>query len=145
VPVTVRILGSDDASVLDRVVPDVFDNPVDPSCTAEFLADSRLHLAVALDGDQVIGMASAVHYVHPDKRPELWVNEVAVAPAYRCQGIGRRLLEALFEHGRVLGCHEAWVATEPGNTPARRLYAAAGGVEVPKPFVMIEFRLTPQS
>src|SRR3954470_7212717 len=101
---TVRILGSDESSVLDHVAPDVFDNPVHPRWTAEFLADSRHHLAVAIDEGEVVGMASAVHYVHPDKPPELWVNEVSVAPTHRAQGVGRRLLEALFERGRSLGC-----------------------------------------
>ena len=89
-------------------------------------------------------MASAVHYVHPDKPPELWINEVGVAPTHRGLGIGRRLLEALFERGRALGCRQAWVGTEASNTAARRLYAAAGGVEAPEPFVMVEFRLMPE-
>jgi GNAT superfamily N-acetyltransferase len=141
---TIRILGPGDASVLDRVAPGVFDNAIDPRWTAEFLADVRHHLAVAFDGDQVVGMASAVHYVHPDKPPELWINEVAVTSTHRSQGIGRQLLEALFERGRSLGCREAWVATEPSNTAARRLYAASGGVEASQAFVMVEFRLTPE-
>jgi ribosomal protein S18 acetylase RimI-like enzyme len=141
---TIRILGADDASVLDNVAAGVFDNAVDRRWTAEFLADSRHHLAVALKGDQVVGMASAVHYIHPDKPNELWINEVAVAPTYREQGIGRRLIDALFECGRSFGCREAWVATEPENVAARRLYAAAGGVEAPAPFVMFEFKLLPE-
>lgn len=141
---TVRTLGREDAPVLDRVAPGVFDHPIDPRWTAEFLADPRHHLAVALDDGQVVGMASAVHYVHPDKAPALWVNEVGVAPTHRGRGIGRRLLECLFEHARSLGCREAWVATEPSNTPARRLYASAGGKESPEPFVMVEFRLEPE-
>ena len=116
----VRMLGPADGSVLDRVAPGVFDNAVDPRWTAEFLADARHHLAVALDGDLVVGMASALHYVHPDKPPELWINEVGVAPTHRGQGIGQRLIEALFERGRSLGCRQAWVATEPSNTAARR-------------------------
>ncbi len=130
-PPRIKILEPGHASVLDRVSPGVFDNPIDPRWTAEFLADSRHHLAVAIDGDMVVGMASAVHYVHPDKPPELWINEVGVAPTHRTQGIGRRLLDALFERGRALGCRQAWVATEPGNLPARRLYAGAGGKEAP--------------
>jgi GNAT superfamily N-acetyltransferase len=138
---TIRILGPGDVPVLDDVAPGVFDNAVDGRWTAEFLADARHHLAVALDGGRVVGMASAVHYVHPDKPPELWVNEVAVAPPYHRRGIGRRLLSALFERGRALGCREAWVGTKPTNTPARRLYAAVGGKESPEPFVMVEFRL----
>jgi len=141
---TVRTLGREDAPVLGRVAPGVFDHPIDPRWTAEFLDDPRHHLAVALDDGQVVGMASAVHYVHPDKPPALWVNEVGVAPTHQGQGIGRRLLECLFEHARSLGCREAWVATEPSNTPARRLYASAGGRESPEPFVMVEFRLAPE-
>jgi GNAT superfamily N-acetyltransferase len=143
-PPRIQILEPGDASVLDRVSPGVFDNPIDPRWAAEFLSDSRHHLAVAIDGDLVVGMASAVHYVHPDKPPELWINEVGVAQTHRAQGIGRQLLEALFQHGRALGCQQAWVATEPGNTAARRLYAAAGGIEAPEPFVMVEFRLLPE-
>ena len=115
---TIRMLGPDDASVLAHVAPDVFDYAIDSRWTAEFLADTRHHLAVALDGDQVVGMASAVHYVHPDKPPELWVNEVAVAPPYWRRGIGRQLLEALFERGRSLGCRQAWVGTDQSNTSA---------------------------
>ena len=44
---TIRILGLEDAAVLDRVALGVFDNAVDPRWAAEFLADSRHHLAVS--------------------------------------------------------------------------------------------------
>jgi aminoglycoside 6'-N-acetyltransferase I len=137
---TVRMLGADEASVLDRVAADVFDDDVDARWAAEFFADRRHHLAVALDDGVVVGMASGVHYVHPDKPPELWVNEVGVAPSHQRQGIGRALLEALFARGRELGCREAWVLTDDANAAARRLYAAVGGEETPA--VMVSFRLT---
>ena len=127
--VVIKLLTSGDASVLDRVAPEVFDNPVDSTLTREFLEDSRHHLAVALDGETVVGMASALHYLHPDKPPELWINEVGVSPVYQNRGIGRELLRALFVHGKTLGCVEAWVGTERANSAARRMYAAAGGEE----------------
>ena len=53
--VTIRMLGPDDASVLDRVAPDVFNDDVDPRWTAEFFGDTRHHLAVALDGELWFG------------------------------------------------------------------------------------------
>jgi aminoglycoside 6'-N-acetyltransferase I len=137
--ITIRILGADDISVLDNVAPDVFDNPVDPRWSAEFLADPRHHLAVAIDDGTVVGMASGVHYVHPDKAPQLWINEAAVTPAYQKQGIGRRILAALLAHGRALGCTEAWVLTGRDNIAARRMYAAAGGVEDAEEIVMMNF------
>ena len=137
----IRLLGPGDASVLDNVAPSVFDNAIDPRWTAEFLSDPRHHLAVAIDEGRVVGMASAVHYVHPDKAPQLFINEIAVAPPYQRQGIGRRLMERLLNRGRELGCREAWVGTERSNTAARRLYSAAGGVEEPEDFVIVQFDL----
>jgi ribosomal protein S18 acetylase RimI-like enzyme len=143
VPVTIRILGPTDGAVLENVAPDVFDNPVDARWSAEFLADPRHHLAVAIDEDtqQVVGMASGLHYVHPDKPPELWIDEVAVAPPYQDRGVGRQMLAALLAHARTLGCGEAWVLTSYGNTAARRMYAAAGGVEDSEAPLMITFPL----
>jgi len=138
---TIRILGAGEARLLDRVAPDVFDNDVDARWAAEFLADRRHHLAVAVDDGVVVGMASAVHYVHPDKPPELWVNEVGVAPSHQRRGIGRALLQTLFARGRELGCREAWVLTDDANTAARGLYVAVGGEETPA--VMVSFRLMP--
>jgi aminoglycoside 6'-N-acetyltransferase I len=139
--VAVRVLGRDDLAVLDAVADDVFDGPVDPRWSAEFLTDPRHHLAVAVAGGVVVGIASGVHYVHPDKPPELWVNEVGVAPPYRDRGVGRRLLRALFARGREVGCERGWVGTEVGNAAARRLYRAVGGVEDAEPFVLVSFAL----
>lgn len=139
--IEVRILTQVDASLLEHVAPDVFDEPIDANWSAEFLADSRHHLAVAIDEGTVIGMASGVHYVHPDKPPELWINEVGVAETHRRRGIARRLLEALFERGRGLGCSEAWVLADQSNATARRLYESAGGRAAPEPAIMFEFPL----
>jgi aminoglycoside 6'-N-acetyltransferase I len=122
----IRLLRSGDAGVLGHVAPGVFDHPVDARWTNAFLTDARHHLLVAVDGDLVVGMCSAVDYVHPDKAPQLWINEIGVAPAYQLRGIGRRLIDAMLVHGRTLGCTEAWLGTDATNTAARRLYAAAG-------------------
>ena len=114
---------------LERVAPGMFDRQVDPSLADEFANDPRHHLALALEDGVVVGMASAVHYVHPDKPAQLWVNEVGVAPSHRRRGIGRALLALLFAHARTLGCTEAWVLTEEDNAAARSLYREAGGRE----------------
>ena len=137
----IRILTSGDTPVLDRTAPDVFDEPVHPRWTAEFLADPRHHLAVALSDGVVVGMASAVHYVHPDKPPELWINEVGVAAAHHRQGLARQLLQALFGRGRELGCTQAWVLADQSNTVALRLYTSVGGEAAAEPCVMFEFPL----
>lgn len=138
--VTVRLLRSDEADVLRHVAPDVFDHAIDSVQTDAFFADSRHHLAVALDDSLVVGMASAVEYFHPDKPPTLWINEVGVAPDYQRCGLGKRLVAVLLEHARALGCTEAWVGTEVENEAARQLYVASGG-GTGEPFVMYTFPL----
>jgi aminoglycoside 6'-N-acetyltransferase I len=132
-------LGMDDAPMLDRVADGVFDHAIDPRWSAEFFADPRHHLIVAIEGGVVVGMITAVNYVHPDKAPQLWINEVGVAPSHRRRGIGRRMLDAMLAHGRALGCTEAWLGTEEDNLPARRLYESVEGSA--EPFVLYSFRL----
>lgn len=137
----VLILGADDHLLLRQVAPDVFDAAVRPGLVEEFLRDPRHHLAVAIDAGRVVGAASAVHYLHPDKDPELWINEVGVAEDYRRRGLGRHLLTALFALGRELGCREAWVLTERTNPEAIGLYRSLGGVEPAVETVMFSFSI----
>jgi aminoglycoside 6'-N-acetyltransferase I len=128
-PIETRILRSGDEPVLTNVAGQVFDNPIDPDLTKEFLSDARHHIAVAIDDGLVVAFASAVHYVHPDKPPQLWINEVAVAPTHRRQGLGKAVLRALFEVGRTHRCTEAWVLTDRLNIAAMALYSSVGGTE----------------
>ena len=138
----IKILSPQDAGVLAHVAPDVFDDPIDVGRANEFLADPRHHLAVAVEDGVVVGFVSAVHYVHPDKpRPELWINEVSVAATHRARGLATRLLHAVFEAARCVGCAEAWVLTDRANVAAMRLYAAAGRTSSPTDHVMFTFRL----
>jgi ribosomal protein S18 acetylase RimI-like enzyme len=116
-----RILHSSDRAMLENVVPGVFDNVLDPSLVAEFLGDDRHHLAVVVDGGQVIGFASGVHYVHLDKPSEMWINEVGVAADRQGRGIGKAVIQTLLQHGERLGCREAWVLTDRSNQAAMRL------------------------
>ena len=88
----------------------------------------------------VVGMASAVRYVHPDKHPQLWINEVGVAPTHRRRGVAKGMLRALLDLGESLGCSEAWVLTHRSNLPAMGLYGAAGGVAEPEDQVMFTMR-----
>ena len=127
--IEIRLLGAADSDLLDSVADGIFDQAVQPALTAEYLADPRHHIAAAIADGRIVGFASAVHYIHPDKPAELWINEVGVAEPCQRQGIGRRLMQALLEHGRALGCTEAWVLTELDNDAARGLYGEAGGAE----------------
>jgi ribosomal protein S18 acetylase RimI-like enzyme len=124
------------------VADDVFDDLLDASATREFLTDERHWLCVAIEDGVVVGFVSAVRYVHPDKpRPELWINEVGVAPDQRRRGIARAMLDVLLARARGSGCSEAWVLTSRANEAAMRLYAASGGDPAPEDSVMFTFPL----
>ena len=141
----IKVLKRGEEFLLDKCEPGVFDDPLIAEATGAFLADPRHHLAVAVEGGTVVGFASAVHYVHPDKeKPELWVNEVGVAPAKRGYGLGKKLLTALLDVASDLGCSEAWVLTDRSNSPAMRLYSSVGGEAAPTDQVMFTFLLKPE-
>lgn len=135
----IKTLASTDLSLLLNAADDVFDNPVDESLAREFLADPRHHIVVALVDGTVIGFASAVHYIHPDKPPELWINEVGVATSHQGKGIGKAIMKEMLKLGGRLGCVNAWVLTDKNNAPANGLYKSVGGNISEEETVMYEF------
>lgn len=124
---------------MEKVGDDLFDNPIKRHRAIEFFNDARHHLILALSEDEVVGMASGFHYVHPDKDPELFMNEVGVIDAFQNQGIGRSLVKFLFAYAKKLGCKEAWIGTEKSNIAAQKCYSAAGGEPDDEPFILFEF------
>jgi ribosomal protein S18 acetylase RimI-like enzyme len=138
---TIKSLSTADLHLLMNAAEDVFDNPVDEAFAREFLDDPRHHIVAAVSEDRVVGFASAVHYIHPDKPPELWINEVGVAPSHQGRGIGRAIMQEILKLGQELGCKSAWVLTDRGNEPANRLYLSAGGKTGGEETVMYEFDL----
>ena len=138
---TVKVLSNDDLHLLMNRAEGVFDNPVDEKLASEFLADPRHHIVAAISNGSVIGFVSAVHYIHPDKPTELWVNEVAVSPTYQNKGIGKTLMKETLQFGRELGCVNAWVLTDKENLPANSLYKSAGGKADSGDTIMYEFDL----
>jgi GNAT superfamily N-acetyltransferase len=109
----IKVLQRGDDRVLMKVAAEVFDNAVDAELTHEFLEDPRHHIAVALDDRMVVGFASGVHYIHPDKPAEPWINEVAIAPTHRRRGLGKAVLKALLGVGRAHRCKVALGADGP--------------------------------
>ena len=134
------MLTPDDTALALSAADGVFDDPADPRLTAEFLADPRHAICVAVDGGTVVGFASGVRYVHPDKPSEFWINEVGVAPTHRRRGLAKAILTELLDFARREGCREAWVLTDEINGPARALYASVGGEEK-RGVVQVDFQL----
>ena len=127
-------------AVLDRIAPDVFDEPINPARLAAYAAEpGHLMLLAVADGEVVAQVAAVIHR-HPDKVTELYVDEVGVTPAFQRQGLATRMMDEMFALGREFGCSEAWVGTEPDNVAANGLYAARRPAEV-SPFTMYLYEL----
>ncbi len=141
--VALRMLKTGDEAVFDHVADGVFDDTIEPALVREFLADPHHHIAVAIDDGLLVGFASGVDYIHPDKPREMFVNEVGVAPTHTRKGIGKRVLGILIGHAQGLGCINAWVLTDKSNEAARALYTSLGG-EVISDDVTLQFEFMRQ-
>jgi ribosomal protein S18 acetylase RimI-like enzyme len=128
-PFLLKRITPEDSALLDRVAPDVFDEPVRPDRLAAYLAQPGHLMILALDHEVVVGQCAAVIHKHPDKVDELYIDEVGTASTHLRQGIARAMLEAMFDWGRELGCEEAWLGTELDNVAANGLYRRFQPVE----------------
>ena len=61
---------------------------------------------------------------------EAHILNLCVGEAFRCRGVGRRLLGALMERAADAGMADAFLEVRPSNTAAIRLYLALGFEQV---------------
>jgi len=59
-------------------------------------------------------------------QPLLNIHDLAVLPEFRGQGVGARLLEAVEQHARQLGCCKVTLEVQENNHRARLVYERAG-------------------
>jgi len=85
------------------------------------LADPRRPGMGIWQADTLLAMASGWLVVD-----ELHITLVAVAPGQRRQGLGRQVLEALFEHARQQGARHATLEVAATNAAAVGLYRSLG-------------------
>jgi ribosomal-protein-alanine N-acetyltransferase len=57
---------------------------------------------------------------------EMHINNIAMRPGFRAQGIGTALLQQALEEGRHLGARRATLEVRASNAAARRLYERMG-------------------
>lgn len=132
-----------DLELLLKTPEGVFDDALVSASARAFLSTESNILVGAIDTARnvIIGFASAMIYVHPDKPiPEMWINEVGVHEDYRRQGIGKMIMDETLEIGRSKNCKVAWLATDHDNIAARALYKSSGG-KPPEDQIHIDFDL----
>ena len=68
----------------------------------------------------------------------LYLKELFVSAAYRGQGVGTLLMNAVLETAARHGCRRVEWTTDPGNTAAQAFYARLGLPRHPKVFYRLE-------
>src|SRR5207249_888127 len=82
---------------------------------------------LALDGNEPLGVAICMLGFSSFRgKPLINIHDVAVSPAARGQGIGRKLLAAVEEEARKLGCCKVTLEVRSDNVRAMGLYRSVG-------------------
>lgn len=116
----------ENSSIMSNVADDLFDEPVQADLLNAFLRDETHWLVVAVLENKVIGKATAMVHRRPDKKDELYLDEIDVIPPLRRKGIAKNILKVMLDLADDWGCEECWLGTEKDNIPARRLYESNG-------------------
>ena len=94
---------------------------------------------IAACGKQVIGQVAAYVHRRPDEAPNVYIDNLGVAPPFQRRGVARRLVDEVLAWGTTLGCHQAWIVTDTENNAARALYEGRGAAA--EPIVMFSYKL----
>ena len=101
----------------------------------DHIIDSGGEIVFAVAGDQVLGTCALIKM--EGGRFDFELAKMAVDPAFRGRGIGRRLGEAIIERARELGAQTLFLESDTILGPALRLYRKLGFEEIsrqPSPY-----------
>lgn len=114
---------AEDMALLTRTIDSALRQVTDEIIESWFLI--KADIAIALDGDRVVGMA----ILFPLPEDFAFIKNVVVLPPYQRQGIATKLLNLLFIASRLF--HEVLYAElqcDISNAPANKLYRSTGFV-----------------
>jgi ribosomal-protein-alanine N-acetyltransferase len=115
--------GDDDLTGVLEVEQESFTNPWTREMYAwELQNRSVCHIFVVRTDDCAVAGFCAFWLVFD----EIHINNLAVRPAYRGQGIGTALMDRVLAEARHLGARRATLEVRASNLPARRMYERLG-------------------
>jgi GNAT superfamily N-acetyltransferase len=88
-----------------------------------FDASEPVHALVAEAGGQLLGLAHYLfHRSTIDIHPVCYMQDLFTSHAARRKGVGRALIETVYERARAAGCVRVYWHTYNTNVTARQLY-----------------------
>lgn len=105
--------------------------PLPEEALARLIDGLRAHpttvVFLAYAGDKPVGIATCFRgFSTFAARPLLNIHDLAVLPELRGAGTGRKLLHAVEQKARELGCCKVTLEVQENNAKARRLYERTG-------------------
>jgi aminoglycoside 3-N-acetyltransferase I len=103
------------------------DNQPDDGYISELLASDTFFALVAEEGSEMLGAIAAYQLKKfEQKRSEFYIYDLAVAEAYRRQGVATMLIESLGKIAKEYGAWVTFVQADPSDAPAVALYGKLG-------------------
>jgi aminoglycoside 3-N-acetyltransferase I len=103
-----------------------------PSASREHVAallgrSDFIVIAGLFNGHPIAGLTAFVVPLTRSETAELFVYDIAVAPAYQRQGVGRRLMQEVRNIAAAAGLATTWVPAENDDGHAIDFYRSIGG------------------
>lgn len=103
---------------------EVYDTTFDRLCSANYPNQKGL---LALQGDTPIGLVHYIFHPHNWRMEDVcYLQDLYTDPNVRGTGVGRKLIEAVYDAADAAGCPSVYWLTQDFNTRARKLYDRIG-------------------
>ncbi len=141
----IRRLGPEDVTLAQNtfaVMAAVFDEEagqVSLAYTRRLLTSETFWALAAVDGEEVVGGLTA--HALPMTRSEateLFIYDIAVRADHQRRGVGRALMQHLFDLGKAAGISVSFVPADNEDTHAIDFYHRVGGAASPVTFFTFE-------
>jgi GNAT superfamily N-acetyltransferase len=112
----------------ERVGPTALpDEVTDATWRRFFDASEPVHCVVAERDGKVVGLCHFLYHRSTSRlMPVCYLQDLFTAPDYRGHGIGRALIERVYEIAKEAGSTRVYWLTHTTNTPGRTLYDKVG-------------------
>lgn len=117
----IRELCAEDVPAVAGIEAEVFSEPWTERDFLEMVEADYAHYFVAEEDGEIAGYCGVRNMAGEGE-----ITNVAVAPAFRRKGIGRKLMEHLLKEAVALGVGDCTLEVRAGNRPAICLYESLG-------------------
>ena len=107
-----------------RTGPTALDENITRQTWDRFFVESDPVKALVAEVDQqLVGLVHLVYHPSTSRlRDVCYLQDLFTQPAARSKGVGRALIERVYEQAHTAGCSRVYWTTVDGNQTARRLY-----------------------